>query len=282
MRKCFTLALLFLVMAGGCSVFKSSNLPQQPSTGNQTPAGTRTPTYSPTRNPIVFVWGEVLMGIRNLTLSLKTPDYFLVENPQKRGGEFDPNSFFTVLGLLSMEPGYALDYVYVYENATGLPYLYARPPEQASYRSISELTKATGLPAADTRYNYLAHVQVTDTEEGFFQFVVLYVMADQFYQYSSTHYNDTRLVLDTNNVTSALNTVADFGIKVPGFIKNQALSINLTPVLKMGLDIVTIRLVTFTMWGGFFESIYTIQRNSPHKISVESTILVPYNIDIQY
>jgi len=107
-------------------------------------------------------------------------------------------------------------------------------------------------------------------------------MADQFYLYSFTQYDDTRLVLDTNNVTSTLNTVADFGIKVPGFIKNQALSINLTPVIKMGPEIVTVRLVTFTMWGGFYENIYTIQRNPPHKISVESKNLVPYNIDIQY
>jgi len=282
MYKRFILTLLVLVIACGCSVFKQTGSTQQPPSGNQTPVGTRTPTFSPTRKPIVFVWGEVLMGIRNMTMYLKTPQYLLVENPEKRGVEFDPNLYFTVLELLSMEPGYTLDYVYSYDNVSGQPYLYARLVDQAPYRNINELTKATGLPAADSRYNYLDHVLITDIEEGFFQFAVLYVVGDQFYLYSLTRYNDTRLILDTNNVTSALNSVADFGIKVPGFIKNQALSIDLTPVIKMGSEIVTVRVVTFTMWGGFYENVYTIQRNPPHKISVESMNLVPYNIDNQY
>ncbi|TFH32834.1 MAG: hypothetical protein E4G99_12285 [Anaerolineales bacterium] len=39
--------------------------------------------------------------------------------------EFDVNAYFSVFNYLSVEPGYALDYIYMSDGAGGKPVLYA-------------------------------------------------------------------------------------------------------------------------------------------------------------
>ena len=110
MGKKKIIALLVLWITCGCNFLvktsTSSPLPSQsPSpapTATQTPA---TPTFLPTRSPIYYLPGDVIRDLRTLTVNLQVPEYFQVVNPEKRGGEFDPNSYFGVLKNLNPPGG---------------------------------------------------------------------------------------------------------------------------------------------------------------------------------
>lgn len=287
------IAFLVLWITCGCNFLVKTSTPspvpsQSPSQTPTTILPTVTPTFLPTQIPIVYMPGNAIRGIRTLTGNLQVPEYFQVENPEKRGGEFDPNSYFSVLTNLSMEPGYILDYVYSFDGMGGEPFVYARPTGQAPYRNIKEFTTATGVniydgkKLAEIHHNYLDHVKVNEVnEEGFFQLIVLYIMGDQFYLYWHSNYNDTRLVADTDNLTSIFNNLYNMG-KVAPDIQNQAFALDIRPVFKINTDTITFRLISFTKWGGFFEDIYTIRKDFPHKISIESKNLISYNCGIQF
>ena len=294
MGKKKIIAFLVLWITCGCNFLvktsTSSPLPSQsPSPVSTATQPSATPTFLPTRIPIYYLPGDVIRDLRTLTVNLQVPEYFQVVNPEKRGGEFDPNSYFGALKNLSMEPGYILDYVYSFDGMGGEPFIYTRPIHQAPYRNIQEYTTATGVniydgtKLAEVHRGYLDHVKVNEVnEESFFQFIVLYIMGDQFYLYWNSNYNDTRLVVDTNSLTSVFNTLYNIGKVVPDDIQNQAFASDLRPVFKIKADTITFRMVTFTKWGGFFEDIYTIRKEFPHKISIESKNLVPYNCGIQF
>jgi hypothetical protein len=203
------------------------------------------------------------------------------EYPREEG-DFDPNSYFGVLDHLSMEDGYVLEYLYVFDGMGGYPFLYARPSDKAPYTSSDELVADLG---ENTDY-YSQHIQIDDTREGYFQFVALHMMADQFYLWWHAGYNDTTIVFDEESLERALaNTEASFeGVDVPNSVKRRARNLDLQPTVEF-TDTTTavVRLVTFSMWGGFTEARYTISREFPHSITdVETVVLVEYDCGVQF
>ena len=223
---------------------------------------------------------RVVDGLTALTAALEIPQHLAQENAVKVGTEFDANSYFSVLDRLTMEPGYVLDYVYLFQSIGGRPVLYARPESQPPFAAYEDL--AAALP--DPQGAYLRHVQIDTTPEGYLQFVVLAIMGEQFYLYWHAFYNDTTPVCSRQAVERVLDTLdGSFGWAMLEEDKERARALDVEPWVFIGDEVVTVRLVTFSLWGGFSETIYTIARSFPHQIiDVQSSTLVEYDCGVVF
>ena len=214
-----------------------------------------------------------------LTSDLKIPPYLLTDNSAKQGGEFDVNQYFGVFDHLSMQPGYSLDYVYHFDGMGGYPVLYALPTTQAPYATEADLA-AAGKPPS-----YLDFVQVDDTPEGYFQFVLLALMGNQFYLDWHANYNDSQPLCDKAAVMATVAstdhiTGNPMGLKAR--VQARFLQ-DVEPRVTIGEQTVEVRIVTFTQWGGFFRRTYTLQLHFPHTIlDVQEENLVPYDCGVMF
>jgi len=218
-------------------------------------------------------------GLRALTSGLELPE----EGAMKRGTEFDVNAYFDVLDRLSMEPGYVLDYVYLFEGIGGRPVLYARPQERAPFAAYEDLVAAQGEQAGA----YLSQIQIDttrDSTDGFVQFVILAIMAEQFYLHWHAFYNDTLPVCSKEAMEEVLATLdGSFGLPMSPADKARARELAVEPRVSVDETTVRVRLVTFTKWGGFVEERFTIARAFPHEIlDVQSSPLLEYNCGVLF
>ena len=220
---------------------------------------------------IVSAVGEIQSGI--------APQH-LIDTGVKRGDEFDVNGYFTVLTNLSMQGGYLLDYVYISESLGGSPLLYARPESQAPYASMEDVPENTQLP------DFREYLEVEDVKEGYFEYVVLNTMANQFYLDWHALYNDTEIVCNSDEVHAIITDISDgsFGnaLDLAGQVKARAMK-NIEPGVQLTGDNAIVEVIIFTKWGGFYRQIYTISRSFPHTIiDVESENIVPYDCGIAF
>jgi hypothetical protein len=218
------------------------------------------------------------------------------------------NGYFSVLNHLSIKPGYTLDLVF-YENTDTngdifgpiFAHIYARPVNQKSYLSYEEFINAVGWPSyhsnqyigkllhldlLDPYFYFLNSVRIDNSSEGFFQFVILGILAEQFKPGLSGPYNDTIVICNHSDIDLAVSEANKFveGTSAPTLsdqdVKN-AHKLSVEPFVELGKDTVTVRIVTFTKWGGFIETKYVLTRAFPHQIVVQwEEILVPYNCGI--
>jgi len=222
---------------------------------------------------------KTVTAMSALTSELKIPENFQTETPVKTGGEFNVMQYFTVLDHLSMQPGYALDYVYHYDEMGGFPLLYVRLADQSPYTTEEELA------AGGSSTKYMDYIQADDTPESYFQVVLLATMGRQFYLYWHANYSDSQVVCDRADVSDIVATLnGDYGyrISLPSRLR-AALLANLAPSVVIGEQTVEVRLVSFTRWGGFYQETYTLNRSMPHAIlDTQEKNLVPYDCGIMF
>lgn len=204
----------------------------------------------------------------------------LLDTGTKQGDEFDVNQYFTVLTHISMREDYALDYVYQSDSLGGYPLVFARPKDQASYASIEDIPENTQLP------DFREYLEVEDVEQGYFEYVVMDIMANQFYLFWHANYNDTQIICnrqDVNDIISRVNA-GDFGNQLNLAQQAQARVIkNIEPVVNLTGDVANVQVITFTKWGGFYRWTYTISRGFPHTIKdVKQENLVPYDCGVMF
>ena len=204
----------------------------------------------------------------------------LLETGVKSGNEFDANDYFKVLTNISMQKGYSLDYVYQVDGLGAYPILYALPDGQTPYQSFSEVPENTQL--ADFR----EHLEVEDVGEGYFELVVMQIMAGQFYLDWHANYNDTEIVCNANAVDAIISDINDGDFGIPFDLSQQMKARgmeNIEPLVKLTDDLALVEVVVFTKWGGFYRWTYTISRSFPHKIiNVKEENLVPYDCGIMF
>ena len=253
--------------------------------GSPSPAG---PTSSPVPEPTPPLIGKqsTIDALSELYGNLKLPAYLTEGGTRQREGEFDANETFSVLSHTSMEPGYVLDYVYFFEFSGGEPLLYARPVDQAPYLTYAEFDAATGITiSSPQRDGYLEHVRVDGTGEGFFELALFHLMGDQFYLFWHAGYNDDTAVCDRAGLEAIVSDLEDseFGLPLSAEQAQQARALDLAPVVEFEDDTVTVRFVSFTKWGGFFQQTYVFAREFPHQlIRHDATELVPYDCGILF
>jgi len=222
---------------------------------------------------------ETVDAMAALTRDLATPEHLKDPDARKTGNEFNINEYFSVLKHLSPEPGYVLDYVYYYTFNGGEPYLYARKkntkPHATFQAYIDSMKGETGhLP----RHDYLEHVRIDGTEEGFLEFVVLHVMAGQFYLYWHAGYNDFSIICDDTVMEKILAWIEKFKKTLTPDAQTKLRGLKVQPRIEFEGDKARVRVVVFSKWKGFLEDVYTINRVSPHNIlGHERKTLVPYD-----
>lgn len=204
----------------------------------------------------------------------------LLDTGIKQGNEFDVNDYFDALTHISMQEGYALDYVYQVDSLGAFPILYARPEGQPAYPSINDIP--AGLEIGD----YLDRIAIDNTEQGYFEFVAMHIMARQFYLDWHANYNDTEIVCDSDAVNEIIVDINDgsFGNPFDRSQQRQARAMeDIEPLVKLTDDSALVEIIVFTKWGGFYRWTYTISRSLPHTImDVKSDNLVPYDCGIMF
>lgn len=221
---------------------------------------------------------EVVSSVAELQAG-EVPDT-LLETGLKQGGEFDANEYFNVLTRLSLRQGYALDYVYQNDGLGGYPLLYVRPSDQEPYASAADIPNGTELS------DFHDYVEIEDTDQGYFEYVVLDIMARQFYLFWHANYNDTEIVCNREAVDDIVTRLGsgDFGIAMTRAEQAKARMIrNIEPTVDLKDEVATVQFITFTKWGGFYRETYTIDRSFPHTIlDVKQQNLVPYDCGVAF
>jgi hypothetical protein len=154
---------------------------------------------TPSRPGTVISACSVLVSQISNLQSGAIPEY-LWTTGKKRGDELDVDQYLDVLTHLSIREGYVLDYIYQIDSLGGYPLLYARPVDQAPYVSTADKPENTEWP------DYLEYLDVEDAEQGYFEYVVMDIMADQFYLYWHANYNDTQIVCNRQQIYEILET----------------------------------------------------------------------------
>lgn len=203
----------------------------------------------------------------------------LMETGIKTGGEFDPNDYFNVLTHISMRDGYALDYVYPVDFLGSFPLLYPRPVDQPSYASAADVPEGVELG------NYRDQLEIEDVEQGYFEYVVMDIMASQFYLVWHANYNDLQIVCDKDAAYAIVDETnsQDFGAKFDLQQQAQVRALtNVEPLVKLTADSAIVEVVAFTKWGGYYRRTYTISRSFPHEVEVKDENLVEYDCGIMF
>jgi hypothetical protein len=209
----------------------------------------------------------------------------------KTGGEFDVNTYFSVLTHLSMEPGYVLDYVYLVAGNAGGPILYIRKASSAPFKTYEEYrlaTHATPRPDNDQSMIWLvkdepdqkagSEIKIDGTDEGYFEYALLQTIGNQLYLYGSAQVNDKRLVCVSTEREKIFTEIKNAGLNPmdAAFLKS-ARAIDLQPVVKVQDTYMLVQFVTFTGSGGFFRVSYLIAHDYPHTIfSYNNEVLLAY------
>jgi hypothetical protein len=228
-------------------------------------------------------WQARVDGMSVLHKDLELPKYLANKDAVKQGIEFDVNRYFSVLTHLHMQPGYVLDFIYYYDGMGGYPILYARPADQAPYRTETEYVQAMQQAGIEEiREQYTPYLQIEDTADGYYDYVVFKVMAAQFYLYWHADYNDKQIVCDS----AALDTLLKqrrMGYAIPITVSLQARLLKLEPAVILQTETATVRVITFSNWKGFMQETWTINRRVLHNVlEVDSKVLIPYNCGIMF
>jgi hypothetical protein len=227
---------------------------------------------------VVSNCAEIVSGIANLQLG-EIPQH-LFDTGAKQGGELDVNRYFDVLTHLSMREGYALDYVYHNDDLGGFPLLYVRPVDQAPYVSPGAIPPDTQLQ------DFHDYLDVEDGEQGYFEYVVMDIMANQFYLSWHANYNDLEIVCNLEEVRDIVANVSsgNFGMAMDLVQQTKARMMrNVDPVVHLSGDVAIVEVITFTKWGGFYRYTYTINRGVPHTITdLKQENLIPYDCGIMF
>jgi len=221
---------------------------------------------------------NIVSGVANLQAG-SIPQH-LLDTGTKQGDEFDVNRYFDVTTHISMRQGYALDYVYQTDSLGAYPLLYAHPSNQAPYTSIADIPENTQL------LDFLEYLEVEDVEHGYFEYVVMDIMAGQYYLDWHANYNDIEIVCNRAEVDEIVASVSsdDFGNAMGLAEQTKARTMrNIEPVVRLTGDNAAVEVVVFTKWGGFYRYTYTISRGLPHTImDLKQENLVPYDCGVMF
>src|SRR5215207_601077 len=256
----------------GCTMLKAVPIPVEAHT--QTAISTVTPELI---TPIIYAPAPILIwdapstisltdtchfvvdGLYAMKKDLGLPDHFLSDNPIKQKEDFDPNQYFEVFPHLKMSSGYTLDYIYFMDEVGRKPLMYSRKigdnPFQ-TYQEIRDNYGNTKEPWHNETY-FLNQVQIDKSPESYFEYIVLAMLGNQFY-ISDQRVLDTKVLCDHSDLRYA-------GDDIKGF-ENVVRMIDFRPVVLVNDITTTVRFVTFSTWGGFFENIVIFNKENPMQL----------------
>jgi len=317
-KKLFLLTIrlsLFLLMifgVTGCEGLKSIPVATNPSVSKSIktadPTQSNTPTLESTSTLSIEVVSKssfvdpnaisladecrtVMDDLNTLKGDLGLPDHFTTKNPSRQATDFDPNSYFQVFKHLSIKPGYTLDFVYFADDWGGKPLVYARKITDAPFTNYEEflgsynegLTGEQSYAQLNHAFDYLEQIQVDKTPESYYEFIVLAFLGDQFYLQWHGMYRDQKIICDINDMQYVYAELDSFELEFPQDTKNNIERIDFDSRLLINGDTVSVRIVAFSKWGGFWENIYVMDKENPwNVIDIQSSSLLEYECGIMF
>jgi hypothetical protein len=233
-------------------------------------------------------WQSTVSDFRNLVMGQQIPEFLIDPELPQDGEVFDPNRLLDPLTHLSMMPGYALDFVYQYDGMGGYPILYARKESDPSFKNLEEYELNAGncdMEDQPSGCDYLSFIETDGTDQGYFEWILLLMMGNQFYLFWHAGYNDTQVIASTEKLESLVEKIGDndFGYPLKDAQKRKALRIDPAPKVSVSGGEVEVRVVWFTKWGGFYETVFTINSAAPHRVlDSETDNLVEYDCGIMF
>jgi hypothetical protein len=218
------------------------------------------------------------------------PDYYLGNETSSRRYDIDINKYFDILPNLKMQKGFKLDFIYKSDH----PIIYAKNINESKFVTVKSYVNNF-----DGNYNeilaninniYLNYIINDDTDKGYFQYILLYLMGDQFYLHNHGLYKDETIICNEKALEKVIENVKSFClvdgipiIEIPDKTISQAKLIDFEPRIKFKSEVVEIRVVTFTKFKGFIEKIYAINRSRPNAIrKISSNVLVEFQSSIKF
>ena len=124
---------------------------------------------------------------------------------------------------------------------------------------------------------------VNNTEQGFFEYLLLNIMGGQFYLSWHANYDDIMIICDCSALELVIDETQDFGLELPVDSILAASELDLSPKIEFTEDNVIITAVFFTKWGGFLRGTFTIKREFPHDIiDGEWEVLIEYECGVMF
>ena len=75
----------------------------------------------------------------------------------------------------------------------------------------------------------------------------------------------------------------DFGVEFSQGVKERIPEIDFTSRILVSNDTVSVRIVAFTKWGGFWENVYVMHKDDPMNLKgVQSYTLLEYDCGISF
>ena len=121
------------------------------------------------------------------------------------------------------------------------------------------------------------YLQVDGTAEGYYELALLSVMGGQFYLAWHFQYNDWEVVSSRERLEAIIEWLNEKYRPLTEEQVEAVLQLDATPRVKFERNKVRVRVLVFTKWGGFYERVYTIERNFPHQVIDYEIELIPYN-----
>lgn len=220
------------------------------------------------------------------------------------------NDLFDILQHLHIQDSFNIDFL-----RYGAPRFYCYQEESFSnYEEYEHNLKFNNI--SDNDNPYLNNILIEDSEEGYFEFVILEKIGEQFLLFGHANYNDVIIIADSTEIdyieysinilaqnrrthesgytyldTTNINhrTLNDGRF----FPSSRKISLNdndkeelynlSVPSIRFYSSYVAVEFLSFTKWGGFMKEVYYIKRSFPHKImrKVEQQI-VEYNIGVRF
>lgn len=212
---------------------------------------------------------------------LTIPDHLRQMDPVKYPDDFKIDSVISALTTLQVNEAFLVDYVYEYRGVGARPLLYSLPISKKVFKSENEYDNGKPLP-------FTYGIETDGTELGFLQLAMFDSLGPGFYLYWHAGYNDEAVLCDIDDVEATLDELdrMDFGMKPNLVQKAMALTIpNIEPTISFDdkSDQVSVSMLMFTKWGGFYRRTYTFKEGFPHKIlNKQDQFLIEYDCGVKF
>lgn len=207
------------------------------------------------------------------------PEYLMKQGVIRKGSEFDPNTYFSVLKHISVIPHHTLDYVYSYQSTGGQPILYVRRADAVPFQY-------PGQVSSWNRRNDIYDCLLADgSPQSFFELVVFRLMAGQFYQFCHAGYNDRHILTDKDDIEQLISGVnsSSRGARLSERQMASMREFDIAPLVKMSDTEAAVFYCVFSSWGGLSRQKTAYRRAPPHCILGEiSMSTISYDCKILF
>jgi len=192
-------------------------------------------------------------------------------------GDFDPQRFFDVFSHLTMEEGYTLGYLYVFDYLGGEPYLAAVPEGEESARFFLADREEPPIGPRDG----LRLVRTDGSNEGFLELALLQIMGVQFYRFWHSGFYDWLPVCGPESLENLLGSLKSDDPDDVNWTWEGRYGVTLDrarPKTEIADDGATVTLLAFSQNGGLYEFRFEFSRDFPHEVrEVELDLLIPFD-----